>query len=98
MELYKNAPKLLEFYINRANGHSIKTLEASYAVSELVSIVGKSHSIAKRLVSPAMSVCTKKLLAKEAAYTLQKIPLFTNRVRRSQTQGQKTLRNSWWKK
>ena len=60
----KNAPKPVEFYINRANEHSIKALKANYAVSELVAKIGKSHQIAEHLVKPAMQL-VNWLLRKE---------------------------------
>ncbi|XP_029654739.1 uncharacterized protein LOC115228249 [Octopus sinensis] len=49
-----------------------RTLKVSYAVSELVAKVGKPHTIAERLVKPAMLICAKELLGEQAANILQK--------------------------
>ena len=80
----KNAPKTLEFCFKKANEHNNKTLKVSYAVSELVAKVGKPHTIAERLVKPAMLICAKELLGEQAVNILQKIPLSDNTVKRRQ--------------
>ncbi len=88
----KHAPKTLDFCFKKVNEHNNKTLKVSYAVSELVAKVGKSHTIAERLVKPAIFICAKELLGEQAANVLQKIPLSNDTVKR-----RKTSRNSWWK-
>ena len=84
----KNAPKLLEFYINRASERSIKALRADYPFREFFAEAGKSHTIAERLVKPTMLVYARELL--EGA-NLQQILLLNDVVRKRQCEMTKSL-------
>ena len=61
-----------------------KTLKVSYIVSEMIAKVGKPHTIAERLVKPAMLICAKELIGEQAANILQKIPSSDDTVKRRQ--------------
>ena len=50
----------------------------------MITKVGKSHTIAERLVKPGMLICAKELLREQAANILQKIPLSKDTVKRRQ--------------
>ena len=50
----------------------------------MIAEVGKPHTIAERLVNPAMLFCAKELLREQAANILQKIPLSHDTVKRRQ--------------
>ena len=50
----------------------------------MIAKVGKSYTIAERLVKPAMLICAKELLREQAANILQKIPLSNDTVKRRQ--------------
>ena len=56
----RHAPKPLDFLWKKASDNNRKTLKVSYAVSEMVAKVGKPHTIAERLVKPAMLICAKE--------------------------------------
>ena len=76
----KNTPKPLDFLSKKARDNNRKTLEVSYIVSEMIAKVGKPHTIAERLVKPAMLICA----GEQAANILQKIPLSNDTVKRTQ--------------
>ncbi|XP_029654261.1 protein ZBED8-like [Octopus sinensis] len=80
----KECSKNFRILLKKSNEHNNKTLKVSYAVSELVAKVGKPHTIAERLVKPAMLICAKELLGEQAANILQKIPLSNDTVKRRQ--------------
>ena len=61
-----------------------KTLKVSYIVSEIIAKVGKPHTIAERLVKPAMLICAEELLGEQAAKILQKISSSNDTVKRRQ--------------
>ena len=61
-----------------------KTLKVGYIVSEIIAKVGKPHTIAERLVKPAMLICAKELIGEQAANILQKIPSSDDTVKRRQ--------------
>ena len=46
--------------------------------------MGKPHTIAERLVKPAILICVKEMLGEEAANIFQKIPLSNDTVKRRQ--------------
>ena len=72
MELrQKHAPKSLDFLWKKARDNIRKTLKVSYVVSEMIAKVGKPHTIAERLVKPAMLICDKELLGEQATNILQ---------------------------
>ena len=95
MELrQKHAPKPLDFLWKKARDNNRKTLKVNYIVSEMIAKVGKPHTIAERLVKPAMLICAKELLGEQAANILQKIPLSNDTVKKGKMKWQKILRNS----
>ena len=60
----------------------------------MIAKVEKPHTIAKRLVKPAMFICAEELLEEQAANILQKIPLSNDTVKRRQVKWEKILRKS----
>ena len=80
----KECSKNFRVLLEKANEQNNKTLKVSYAVSELVARVDKPHTIAERLVKPAMLICAKELLGGQAVNILQKIPLSNDTVKRRQ--------------
>ena len=88
----KHSPKPLEFLWKKASDNNRKTVKVSYAVSKMVVTVGKFHTIAERLVKPAMLTCAKELLGEKAAYILHKIPSSNDTVKRSQHEIVKNLK------
>ena len=67
--------KTFRFPLEKGNrDNNRKTLKVNYIVSEIIAKVGKPHTIAERLVKPAMLICAEELLGEQAANILQKIP------------------------
>ena len=79
----KNAIKQREFYLSREHGRkkNIKNQRGSFA---LLAKMGKSHTIAERLLKLATFLCVKELQGKEAAHATQKSSLSKDPVRRRQ--------------
>ena len=50
----------------------------------MIAKVGKPHTIAERLVKPAMLICAEELLGEQAANILQKISLSNDTIKRRQ--------------
>ena len=92
MELrQKYAPKPLGFLWKKARDNNRKTLKVIYIVSKIIAKVGKPHTIAERLVKPAMLICAEELLGEQAANILKKIPLSNDTIKRRQDEMAKNL-------
>ena len=63
----KHVPKPLDFLWKKARNNNRKALKVSYIVSEMITKVGKPHTIAERLVKPAILICAHELLGEQAA-------------------------------
>ena len=90
----KYAPKPLDFLWKNARDNNRKTLKVGYIVSKIIAKVGKPHTIAERLVKPAMLICAEELLGEQAANILQKIPLSNDTVKKGKMKWKKILKNS----
>ena len=60
--------------MEKGKGNNRKALKVSHIVSEMIAKMVKPHTIAERLVKPAVLICAHELLGEQAA-NIKKIPL-----------------------
>ena len=70
----KHVPQPLDFLWKKARDNNRKALKVSHIVSEMIAKMVKPHTIAERLVKPAVLICAHELLGEQAA-NIKKIPL-----------------------